>query len=205
MDCFAKLDSLGACSNILTAGISIFSIFFNCVTAFAALAAVVYTVKIGRATIKAAKETARYTDDAAKATAASVKETRLASQAQIVSALLDTYANNDMLADIIRLEAWKDDHPNDWDSLFVKARKTEKAAKLADRARRHLAHYHQKAAVFVTHGLISRDMLKSVISMSQVQFAEEHVEPLEVKIAIDGDPHWAYDILRDVHGLPPRS
>src|SRR5262245_35002666 len=109
MDCFADL----TCSNAMAAGVAILGAFFNCLTALGALAALFITARIGSDTIKAAKETAKYTNEAAKAAAASVKETRLAAQSQIVSALLDTYANNDMLGDIHRLEAWKNNHPND--------------------------------------------------------------------------------------------
>jgi hypothetical protein len=135
-----------------------------------------------------------------------VRETRRNTQAQVASALLDTYARDDMLQDTIRLQDWKRDHPDNFDTHFLQLRHASKAGRDADKARRHLAHYHQKAAVLVQHKLIDRALLEDVISKGQVEFAQEYVEPLEVAIAIPGyDPHWAYDALRELHDMPRRT
>jgi hypothetical protein len=130
-----------------------------------------------------------------------VRETRQNTQAQIASALLDAYSEREMVDDIEILKRWKVEHPENFAENFATQRHSDQQAKNVDRARRRLAHYHQKAAIMVKHKLIDHDLLKTVISKTQIEFAEEYVEPLEIAIALDTNPRWAYDILRTLHGL----
>lgn len=132
-----------------------------------------------------------------------VRETRRNTQAQIASALLDTYASADILKDTNRLKKWT---MSEWAlGKFIERRDNQSdEAWEVDQSRRRLAHYFQKAAILVDNDLIDRKLLKQVISRKQVEFATTYVAPLEgavAKVTGNPDPYWAFNVLSGLHGL----
>jgi hypothetical protein len=134
-------------------------------------------------------------------------ETRQTSQAQIASELLNEYGSESMRASVITLINFAHGHGIDFAEDY-RAKKFHVAfpqSKL-EPARRQVAHYFQKIAILAHHKLIDENLLKSVVSHSQVDIAVTYLEPLEVilasRVTPSINPHWTYDILRRLHPPP---
>lgn len=163
MDCLSTTSTFSDCANVLTA--------------IGAIVAVIITAFVGRATVRAANETAKFTADA-------VKEAHQNTQSQIAGSLLDDYADPLMLEATNRLREWHQAHPGtQYTSDFDNLRFSDATAQTADHARRRLAHYFSKAAVISRNKLLDKPLLLEVISPNQVTFARQFVEPLDRVVA----------------------
>jgi hypothetical protein len=118
----------------------------------------------------------------------SVKSIWMASQAQLVSTLLDSWASKDMLDACIELTAWKKDHGESFAEDFKRLRCGEyDSVRLIDHARRLISHHFQKVYTLGKERLLEKRLVLNVVDEWQANLYCTIVEPLEAAVRPDYD------------------
>lgn len=131
---------------------------------------------------------------AAKAAEAASNEARRATQAEVVSRLLDEYASAEMLKAVAGVLAW------DGTEIGVDTG--------VDRQRRLVSHYFQKVARLGETGLLEGDLVRVVVSEQQVALFCGVIERMESSVRPEYDRS-PFDWLAHLYGgrsrLPPST
>ena len=123
---------------------------------------------------------------AAKEARQSAIETRKASQAALVSELLDAYASSEMLESMISLRTFFDLNGLRFSDEFQRMRSGDwSEVKEIDHARRRVSHFFGKIHRLWAAGLIDEELTRVVATEGQVQFFREVIEPLEAALNVD--------------------
>jgi hypothetical protein len=133
----------------------------------------------------------------AKASERAAQEARRASQADIVSRLLDQFSDPEMLNAAAGVR--------EWDGAEIPMNS------VLDRQRRFLSHYFQKVAALGQLELLDQDLVRAVVTKEQVALFCQIIEPMEGKVR-PGYDRRAFDWLANLYGgrqllpvLPARS
>jgi DNA-binding transcriptional ArsR family regulator len=139
----------------------------------------------------------------------SANETRKATHAQLLSALLDAYAEDKMLEAMLTLRQWKQQHGNQFADQFRTLRQTNYSQVIdLDRARRRVSHHFSKICTLHKAGLCDEELVRRVATEGQVQFYRELIEPLELALnpSYDSSCFSYLGSLYDVRAsLPPMA
>ena len=134
----------------------------------------------------------------ARAAEEASKEARRTSQAQLVSTLLTQYSTPEMLKAISTVLKWDRRMPISLDDPF-------------DSARRVVAHHFQNVAKLGQAGLLDEDMMRSVLTKTQVGLYCHILEPMEHHIN-PGYDRSSFEYLAALYGgrlqlpyAPPRA
>ena len=118
----------------------------------------------------------------------SVKSIWMASQAQLVATLLDSWASKDMLDACIKLTEWRKDHGECFAEDFKRLRCGEyDSIRLIDDARRLISHHFQKVYILGKERLLEKRLVLNVVDEWQANLYCTIVEPLEAAVRPDYD------------------
>lgn len=131
-------------------------------------------------------------------------ETRNATQAQLVHALLDEHSEPESLAAFLRLRDWRKTHGDEFARDFQRLRNADyNQVHVLDEARRRVALYAYKVHRLVVTGLIDDSVRSAVLPDNTAALCCEIVEPLEAGIRKEYDPT-VYEWLAKVYGVTRR-
>jgi hypothetical protein len=138
---------------------------------------------------------------AAREARQSAIETRRATQAALISELLDSYASPEMLEAMILLRRFYEEDRGNFAERFRNLRSSDwLKVKDIDHSRRRVSHFFGKIYRLWAAGLIEEQLVRVVATEEQVQFFREVLEPLEAALSIDYDRR-AFEQLGQLHGV----
>jgi hypothetical protein len=160
-----------------------------------------FLVQIGATVIALATAIASFI--AAQAAKSAATQTRRATQAQLVSTLLDSYASPEMLDAMISLRTWVGKNGTLHADEFRRLRRDDyDLVRGVDLARRRVSHFFQKIDALHTLGFLDEPTVRAVATRGQVAFFREVVEPLEAAITVSYD-RTSFDRLGALYGIGP--
>ena len=137
-----------------------------------------------------------------KAAKQAVEETRRASQAQIISSLLDAYGSEEMRIAMDELRAWKCQYGDKFADEFRRHRmEDDNKFSSLNQGRRRVSHYFQKIHTLRSSGLIDDSYVRKVATKEQVEFYREILEPLEAALNPNYDRS-SFDSLGALYDIP---
>lgn len=85
-----------------------------------------------------------------------------------------------MLESMLKLRDWQDKHGENWVRDFVDLRHNHYSrVKSEDKARRRFSHHFHKIRLMLDTGVVKEDFIKKLVSIDQVTFLLDVIEPLE--------------------------
>ena len=132
----------------------------------------------------------------------SANETKKATQANLISSILDRYAQPDMHK---ALNNWNvfagknySDHVKEF--IFLKELKIDKYVEL-DADRRLITHHFIKIAKLYEKNLIDKDNINIIAPLKEVEFWTHIIEPIEKEIYPDIYGRKYFELLQEIHGI----
>ena len=129
--------------------------------------------------------------------------TERATQAQLLTSLLDAYSSPEMLSAMMQLRSWFTKHGKRAADEFRRLRQDDYASiKEVDLARRRVSHFFQKVYSLHISGYLDEPTVRIAATKGQVEFFREIVEPLEAAIGANYDRS-SFEGLGDMYGVGP--
>lgn len=110
----------------------------------------------------------------------SAKETQKTVLAQILMQITDAYSSPEMLSGMLNLSNWKQQYGPDFAKKFGELRRNDYSkVEQIDKDRRRYSHHFHKIRLLLDSGVVSENFVKKIVSLGQVDFLLDVIEPLE--------------------------